>query len=488
LANIEELSDVFTTYRKTVEPLRDHPRPVLPTPVKGSLPPYPKDASIPPQEPPFTTPTSLEDLCQSLLKPLAVGSLIKDEPAVPSGTPSAHPFQGGESHARERLSHLFTSGSISTYHSTRNGLLGLDFSTKLSAYLSLGCITARQIHAALLSFEDGINPIWQSVQGYGDGENEGTKSIRFELLWRDYMRLCTRKFGPKLFRLSGFKSEDEQKWASPSKPRDGQKSDDIKETIERFLNGTTGMGFIDASQRELYHTGYTSNRARQNVASFLAKHLKIDWRIGAEWYESMLIDYDLSSNWGNWQYLAGVGNDPRGEARIFNPVKQAFDYDPKGEYVKAWVPELRALSEPSEIFQAWTIKDDRKEELGLSGLEWVEKPLMRIDFQIGRRGRNLGRPRGGDRGGRGRGADGQRPGNTDRPNNRGRGGGYGGRGYGSSRGHIRGYGTSTRGGRGEQGGGREFRIGMVERESRDFRLPDPLAYYATPQYAVPHHY
>jgi len=254
------------------------------------------------------------------------------------------------------------------------------------------------------------------------------------------------------------------------------------------------MGLIDASQRELYHTGYTSNRARQNVASFLAKHLKIDWRIGAEWYESMLIDYDLSSNWGNWQYLAGVGNDPRGEARIFNPVKQAFDYDPKGEYVKSWVPELRVLNEPSEIFQAWTIKDDRKEELGLSDLEWVDKPLMRIDFQIGRRGRNLGRPRGGsDRGGRGGGGgavvpEGQRSGNADRPNARGgRGGGYGGRGYGSSRGHLRGYGT-YRGRADHHGGGRDLRVGMVERENRDFQEPPPLTYYAAPQYVVARHY
>ena len=392
--------------------------------------------------------------------------MITGTPPTSTTTPSAHPFEGGESHANKRLYHLIASGSISTYQSTRNGLLGLDFSTKLSAYLSLGCITARQIHASLLSFEDGTNPIWQSVKGYGNGENEGTKSIRFELLWRDYMRLCTRKFGPKLFRLGGFKSDDEQKWSNPSRPRDGSTSEEIKDMIERFINGTTGMGLIDASLRELYHTGYTSNRARQNVASFLAKHLKIDWRIGAEWYESMLVDYDLSSNWGNWQYLAGVGNDPRGEARIFNPVKQAFDYDPQGEYVKAWVPELRDLTEPSEIFQAWTVKDDRKETLGLSGLVWVDNPLKRIDFQIGRRGRNLGRTRG-DRGGRGGGGQGGKE-TTQRYNHEmnrgGRGGGYGGRGYGSSRGHIRGYGTYPRGRGDYNGGGRELRMGMIERE------------------------
>lgn len=294
------------------------------------------------------------------------------------------------------------------------------------------------------------------MSGYGAGQNDGTKSIRFELLWRDYMRLCTRKFGPKLFRLSGFKAEGEERWNSPSRPSTGSSAAEVKSQIERFLNGTTGMGLIDASLREMYHTGYTSNRARQNVASFLAKHLKIDWRIGAEWYESMLVDYDLSSNWGNWQYLAGVGNDPRGEARIFNPVKQAFDYDPNGDYVKAWVPELRDLTEPAEIFQAWTVREERRKEVGLEGLDWVESPLLKINFTVNRRGRHPGRSRGdrgnGHSGGHGRGGGGG-----------GGGGGYGGRGYGSSRGHIRGHGYGGHGYGGRGGGGRENRMGMMDR-------------------------
>jgi deoxyribodipyrimidine photo-lyase len=70
--------------------------------------------------------------------------------------------------------------------------------------------------------------------------------------------------------------------------------------------------------------------------------MNVDWRLGAEWYESRLVDYDFAINWGNWQYVAGVGNDPR-EGRLFNPVKQAFDYNKKGEYIKTWVPELRGL-------------------------------------------------------------------------------------------------------------------------------------------------
>ena len=346
---------------------------------------------------------------------------------------------------------------MTTYLKTRNGLLGTDFSSKLSAYLAQGCITARQIHAQLCAFEDGTNESWTGVEGYGKGENPGTSHMRFELLWRDYMRLCTRKFGSKLFRLEGFKSEEhiEGRWMHPSRPREDQGGNDVTGMLERFLNGTTGMGLIDASLREVYLTGYTSNRARQNVASFLAKHLNIDWRLGAEWYECMLVDYDVSSNWGNWQYVAGVGNDPRGQARIFNPVKQAYDYDPNAEYVRAWVPETRALSEPSECFQAWTVGVERRKEVGLAGLEWVERPLKRIEFTVGKRG--VGRRRGTGRGESGRGG---RRASQGQQVNLGHNPGYSGRGYGSSRGHLRGgYGP----GRG-RGRGRELRTGMMDRD------------------------
>lgn len=458
MKNIEELSDIFTSYRKTVEPLRTHPRPVLDTPKKGELPEFPTESSIPEQYGPFTIPTSLEKTKAALVKPLNVNELVKNPPAFPEGAETAHNFKGGESHALARLEHLITSGSIYVYHETRNGLFGEDFSTKLSAYLALGCITSRQIHTSLLAFEDGTNDAWSTLEGYGKGEpaKGGTYSIRFELLWRDYMRLCTRKFGSKLFQLSGFKASDDERWRTPAHPR-GASSEEIQEQIERFLNGTTGMGLIDASLRELYHTGYTSNRARQNVASYLAKHLKLDWRIGAEWYESMLVDYDLSSNWGNWQYLAGVGNDPRGENRIFNPVKQSFDYDPEGAYVKMWVKETRSLSETSEIFQPWTVGEDRRESLGLKGLVGVEKPLLKIDFTVNRRGRHAGRARGsgsdrarGDNNGRGGGRGGG-------DNNGGRGGGgNGGGGYGNGGGGYGnggGYSDNNRGGRGGRGGG-----------------------------------
>ncbi|KAI1006377.1 putative cryptochrome [Podosphaera aphanis] len=433
--NIREIPDIFTSYRKSVEPLRVNPRGVLVAPTHGSLPAYPDPDHIPPQFSPFSIPTTLESINDALLKPLKAHELIKNPPEFPPNAKSSFPLKGGCSRAQDRLNHLLLSSSITTYHDTRNGLLGVDYSTKLSAYLALGCITSRQIHHALLSLEEGTDSSLSSVLGYGAGENEGTKATRFELLWRDYMRLCAQKFSNRLFRASGFRNKggNAPQWNSPATPARGNTRAEVQEKVDRFLNGTTGMGLIDAAMRELFLTGFTSNRTRQNVASFFAKHLGLDWRIGAEWYESMLTDYDLASNWGNWQYVAGVGNDPRGEDRVFNPVKQAFDYDPKGEYIMTWCPELRGKGlQPGEIFQSWTVKESQRDALGLKGLIGVEKPLRTIQFTFGGRGRGPPRnqdqrqsDRGGKTGGRGK---------TSQSRNNG--GGYGGYGYGSTRGGV----------------------------------------------------
>ncbi|KAF1735416.1 putative cryptochrome DASH, mitochondrial [Beauveria bassiana] len=408
----QELPDVFTTYRKSQEPLREKPRAVYPN-MKSSLPPLPPDTLIPPQAVPFQIPDDLDTFQKYLSKPLVFD--LPNPPVNPEDAKSAHPFLGGEQSAIDRLRHLVKSGAASSYSDTRNGLLGVDFSTKLSAFLCLGCLTARQIHSELVKLEDGTDEKYQDAPGYGQGENNGTKSIRLELLWRDYMRLCTKKFGTKLFAASGFREVDgyNKKWktansatASSDQHPSPQK---IGEIIQRFLQGNTGMGLIDASQRELFATGYTSNRARQNVASFFAKHLDIDWRYGAEWYECMLVDYDVSSNWANWQYVAGVGNDPRGDARIFNPVKQAFDYDKQGDYVRAWVSEVRGFDNAENVFQAWTATPEQLEKLNLTNNVMVTDPLKKIDFTVDRkpksqrrpfaRGRGSSNGRGGRRGG-----------------------------------------------------------------------------------------
>ncbi|THY14599.1 cryptochrome [Aureobasidium pullulans] len=416
--NPGELNDVFTAYRKTVEPLRSAPRKTLPAP--STLPPLP--SHIPAQAEPFEIPDSLEGVMSALTKPLGDNYGLPDVAKWPKGAESAHPYIGGSKSGHERIDHLIESGSMTAYKDTRNGLLGQDFSTKLSAWLALGCTTARQIHWKLIDFEDGKTDLGKSTPGYGKGENKGTAAVRFELLWRDYMRLCTRKFGPRLFHVEGFRNDQNANWKYISSPfsdstskknKGGANDDATAAAVLRFVTGRTGTGLIDASQRELFLTGYTSNRARQNVASYLSKHMGVDWRIGAEWYECNLIDYDLSSNWGNWQYVAGVGNDPRGESRVFNPIKQALDYDSQGEYIRTWVEELRDVDVSQDssnlmgVFQAWKLPEDEKKKLGIQSVEWVQKPLVKIDFSLNRRGGGSKRGRGNGRGGRGGGRGGR---------------------------------------------------------------------------------
>ncbi|GAW23278.1 hypothetical protein ANO14919_128320 [Xylariales sp. No.14919] len=394
LESPEHLPDVFTTYRKLNEPLKERPRPTRPRPLDGTLPKPIEASEIPSQSDPFEIPTSSEAFEAALLRPIE-----KDIPEVApvDESTSAHPFRGGEDHALDRLYYLIKSGNASQYKSSRNGLLGVDYSTKLSGYLAQGCITARQIHEELLHFETGSDQKYAETDGYGEGENEGTQAIRFELLWRDYMRLCTRKFQAKLFYRSGFRNDYSHKWKTgctidKDTGLPSQSSEAVSATMKRVLEGTTGQSLIDASSRELIHTGYTSNRARQNVASFLAKHLNIDWRYGAEWYEFMLVDYDVNSNWSNWQYVAGVGNDPRGEARIFNPVKQAFDYDKDGAYVRCWVPEIRKIEKLENLFQPWTTPTEDWERFGLTGLALVEDPVKKINFSVEGKPKSSRRP------------------------------------------------------------------------------------------------
>ncbi|KAI1352614.1 cryptochrome [Xylaria sp. FL0043] len=394
LATPQDLPDVFTTYRKMNEPLRGRPRPAKPRPAEQSLPQAIEPSKIPGQPDPFEIPTSPQAFEEAFLRPIE-----RDVPEVDpiNEDKSAHPFHGGEDNALDRLHYFIKSGNASLYKSSRNGLLGVDYSTKLSAYLAQGCLTARQIHEALLHFEDGADEQYAETDGYGQGENEGTKAIRFELLWRDYMRLCTRKFRAKLFHRSGFRNDHSHRWKTGSTndqyiETQSESADEVTTTMKRVLEGTSGQSLIDASSRELIHTGYTSNRARQNVGSFLAKHLNIDWRYGAEWYEFMLVDYDVNSNWSNWQYVAGVGNDPRGEARIFNPVKQAFDYDKDGQYVRCWVPEIRKIEKLENLFQPWTTPKEDWERFGLTGLSMAEDPVKRISFYVEGKPKSSRRP------------------------------------------------------------------------------------------------
>jgi len=179
------------------------------------------------------------------------------------------------------------------------------------------------------------------------------------LVWRDYFRYVAMKYGNQLFYSGGIKNDD-MNWK------------DDPEKLEAWKRGETGIPFVDANMKELNQTGFMSNRGRQIVASYLVKDLKQDWRHGAAYFEQELIDYDVASNWGNWAYVAGVGNDPR-ESRYFNILTQAARYDEKGEYIRHWLPDLADLSREF-IHKPWQLSDAEKSNYNLHGKPYA-KPI-----------------------------------------------------------------------------------------------------------------
>lgn len=288
---VQHTPDVFTQFRKEVErivPVREPlPRPDRPF--------NPTAFDFDPGEIP-----SLSDLGYEEFEP--------DPRAVLS-------FKGGESEGLKRLHYYFwESNLIKDYKETRNGLLGGDYSSKFSPWLAQGCLSPKMIYSELKKYEQQR------------GSNESTYWLFFELLWRDFFRFMGKKYGNKIFQIGGTRGVSDPKW---------QNNWDL---LERWIEGRTGVPFVDANMLELKHTGFMSNRGRQNVASYLVKDLRVNWQMGAEYFESVLIDYDVCSNWGNWNYVAGVGSDPR-EDRYFNMETQAKRYDPNGDYVRHWLPE-----------------------------------------------------------------------------------------------------------------------------------------------------
>ena len=224
---------------------------------------------------------------------------------------SAFPFSGGEDAALERLhTYFFETKKVSFYKNTRNGLVGKDYSTKFSPWLANGSISAKTIYWKIKEYEAEF------------GANQSTYWVIFELIWRDYFKYISLKYNTKIFKIGGILNK-KYHWNSDEK------------SIQQWINGETKDDFVNANMIELKETGFMSNRGRQNVASYFAKELLLDWRIGAAYFESMLLDYDVHSNYGNWMYVAGVGNDPRD--RKFNTQMQADRYDQNHKYRKLWL-------------------------------------------------------------------------------------------------------------------------------------------------------
>ncbi|WP_037315276.1 DASH family cryptochrome [Salegentibacter sp. Hel_I_6] len=226
---------------------------------------------------------------------------------------TAFPFKGGEDQAQKRIQQYFwETKKLAEYKKTRNGLIGKSYSSKLSAWLANGSISAKQVYWEVKNFEKEIT------------KNEDTYWLIFELIWRDYFKFISLKHGDKIFKIGGI-LEKNLEWNIS------------KKALEQWISGETKEPFVNANMKEIAATGFMSNRGRQNVGSYWAKELKQDWRVGAAYFESLLIDYDVHSNWGNWMYNSGVGNDPRD--RKFNIKRQAERYDPDQKFQELWLKD-----------------------------------------------------------------------------------------------------------------------------------------------------
>ncbi|PRO67018.1 DASH family cryptochrome [Alkalicoccus urumqiensis] len=247
--------------------------------------------------------------------------------------------RGGEVEALRRLrQYLFESRDVLEYKERRNGMLVFNDSSKLSPWLAQGSLSPRRLYRELKRFEEEVEA------------NESTYWLWFELLWRDYFHFLLKEHGSRLFAASGIQSLPVE-WSREA------------ELFHVWCDGETGYPLVDAAMKELQATGYMSNRARQNTASFLTKNLGIDWRWGAAWFESHLIDYDPASNYGNWQYVAGIGTDMR-EFRAFHVVKQGKRYDAKGNFVRRWLPALQFVPD-KYIYEPYLMSESERGEAAL---------------------------------------------------------------------------------------------------------------------------
>ncbi len=195
---------------------------------------------------------------------------------------------------------------------------GLNATSRLGIHLRFGTLSIRQLAAQALQ----ESPVFLN-----------------ELIWRDFYQMILWHF-PKVGKGHAFKEAYEKiAWRNNEKE------------FERWCAGTTGYPMVDAGMRQLNETGFMHNRVRMVTASFLSKHLLIDWRWGEAYFAEKLLDYDLASNNGGWQWAAGSGCDAAPYFRIFNPTIQQQKFDPTGTYIKKWLPDFQELSYPTPMVE-----------------------------------------------------------------------------------------------------------------------------------------
>lgn len=302
---------------------------------------------------PFGSPANLSfyPLSESLLAQyrLDESTLLPTHPDWAAGLRAS--WEPGEKEAHEHLED-FVRHDCSRYGKGRDEL-SREGTSRLSPYLASGAISPRQI--------------WAALQKKG-AHDEGARIFLSEIGWREFAkytlfhqaRLPDTSLGQKFEKMPWRKSEKD---------------------LLAWQQGRTGVPIVDAGMRQLWKTGWMHNRARMIVGSFLTKHLLIDWREGEAWFRDTLVDADWASNAMNWQWVAGTGIDASPFFRIFNPTRQGVKFDPDGDYIRQWVPELKKLS-GKDLFEPWNTKEHDLERAGITLGKTYPRPV--VDLKEGR--------------------------------------------------------------------------------------------------------
>ena len=252
------------------------------------------------------------------VKPTGADRQFPDWP-MPEGV---EVIAAGERAAMQRFER-FRKNGLANYDEARN-MAAVDGTSKMSTYLKFGEIHPRTLLAGL-------------------GESKAHDTFRKEIAWREF-------YADVLFH------NQETETDYYAKKFKAMRYDQPGEKFKAWCEGKTGYPFVDAAMRQLLKEGWMHNRTRMVVASFLVKDLHLEWQLGADFFKVHLVDYDVASNAHGWQWTAGTGTDASPYYRVFNPVEQGKKFDPEGDYIRRYIPELAHLKAP-EIHEPWDVKD-----------------------------------------------------------------------------------------------------------------------------------
>jgi deoxyribodipyrimidine photo-lyase len=288
------------------------------------------------------TPPSLRDILpapERVVTPPGIAGLpIPAEPTLPHDVP----FPPGEAEVRGRLD-VFLSGDgspVYAYAESRDRM-ALDGTSRLSPYLRFGMLSARQAVA--------MAGLARELAADEDARRSAETWLN-ELVWREFYQAILYHF-PHVLERSFRSNLQAIPW------------DNDRAAFDAWCEGRTGYPAVDAAMRQLTQTGWMHNRARMIVASFLVKDLLIDWRWGERFFMQHLVDGDPAANNGGWQWTAGTGTDAAPYFRVFNPVNQGKKYDPQGDYVRRWVPELVDIPDRF-IHEPWKMPAQTQQSVG----------------------------------------------------------------------------------------------------------------------------